>query len=333
MERKSKTGAEHGMRVGHVAGAMACAAMSLILMHSAAAQQTGPIKPPPMPPPAPAAKAPANGTGTNGTSSNGTASNPGGTTGAGNGAASSVTLPPPPMPVEELIKKFAAREDALKEARGNYTYTQKILVKDYGPGGEEGGQFQQTSDIIFTPEGKRYEKVTNAPQPNLQFLIMTSEDFKDIEDIQPFVLTTEELPKYNIKYVKHEPVDELTCYVFDVSPKQVEKNKAYFDGRIWVEDQGFNIVKSYGRAIHGIKVKKGDEGQLFPRFETLRENIAGDFWFPTYTHADDILHFREGDVRIVQTIRYTNYKYFGSTIKIGTKKPVDHEELREPPQP
>ncbi len=305
------------MRIWRLATVAVCAAMSLILLRSAAGQTTGPIKPPPTPPAAPAPKPPANTT----TS-----------TSASSQPANTVTLPPPTMPVEDMIKKFAAREDALKEARGNYTYTQKILVKDYGSSGEEGGVFQQTSDIVFTPEGKRYEKVTNAPVPNLQFLVMTPEDFKDIEDIQPFVLTTDELPKYNVTYVKHEPLDELTCYVFDVVPKTVEKNKAYFDGRIWVEDQGFNIVKSNGRAMHGIKVKKNGDGQLFPRFETIRENITADLWFPTYTHADDILHFREGDVRIVQTIRYTNYKYFGSTIKIGPSKTQDHEELREPPQ-
>ncbi len=327
MERKSKTGADQGMRLGRVAATVVCASLSLILMYSAAGQQAGPLRPPP--PTTPAAKAPASGTGTNGTSSTGTT---GGTNGSSGRTTNAPTLPPPTMPVEDLIKKFAAREDALKEARGNYTYTQKVLVKDYGSGGDEGGQFQQTSDIVFTPEGKRYEKVTYAPQGTLQFLIMTAEDFKDIEDIQPFMITTDELPKYNITYVKHEPLDELTCYVFDVSPKQVEKNKAYFEGRIWVDDQGFTIVKTYGRALHGLKVKKGEDGQLFPRFETIRENITADLWFPTYTHADDFLHFRAGDVRIVMTVRYTNYKYFGSTIKIGPSKQVDHEEFREPPQ-
>jgi hypothetical protein len=311
------------MRAGRATALVICAAMSLILMHGAAGQQAGPIHPPPTPPATPTTKPPTNGTPSTGTS--------GGANRVPGPAVNTATLPPPTMPVEELITKFATREDALKEARGNYTYTQKILVKAYESTGEEGGQFQQTSDIVFTPEGKRFEKVTFAPQNTLVSLQMTAEDFKDIEDIQPFVLTTDELPKYNIKYVKHEPLDELTCYVFDVSPKVIDKNKAYFEGRIWVDDQGFNIVKSYGRAMHGLKVKKGEQGQLFPRFETIRENITADLWFPTYTHADDILHFQSGDIRIVQTVRYTNYKYFGSTIKIGPTKTVDHEELREPP--
>jgi hypothetical protein len=319
MELGMNMGSDHGKCFSRCAEVAACAALSLILAFGAAAQTAGPLKPPPTPPAAtpapkpPAAKAPANVSAV--------------------AAGAPVTLPPPTIPVEELIKKFASREDAMKVARGNYTYTQKILVKAYDETGEDCGQFQQTSDIIFTPEGKRFEKVTFAPQSTMECLLMTAEDFKDIEDIQPFVLTTEELTKYNITYVKHEPLDELTCYVFDVSPKQIDKNKAYFEGRIWLDDQTFSIVKSYGRSRHGIKVKKGDDGQLFPRFETIRENIAADNWFPTYTHADDILHFQSGDRRIVMTIRYSNYKYFGSTIKIGTTtKQPDHEELREPPQ-
>jgi hypothetical protein len=324
MELRMKTSPDRDKRFSRWAAVGVCAAMSLILMRGAGAQTTGPLKPPPAPPAAPATKPPATATSTTG--------NTGGTGGPIGQPSNRATLPPPTMPAEEMIKKFAAREDALKEARGNYTYTQKVQVKDYGPMGEEGGQFQQTSDIIFTPEGKRFERVTNAPQPNLMFVSMSPEDFKDIEDIQPFVLTTEDLPKYNVTYVKHEAVDELTCYVFDVSPKEVLKNKAYFDGRIWVEDQGFNIVKTYGRALHGIKVKKNEDGQLFARFETIRENITADIWFPTYSHSDDVLHFKAGDVRIVQTIRYSNYKYFGSTIKIVSPKQPDHEELREPPQ-
>jgi hypothetical protein len=326
---------EHGRNIRRAAIVGACAAMSLLIILGAAGQQSGPIHPPP-PPPTPLQQphTPADNPPTQGTPTS--ASTPGptsGTTGSAGKTKTPATLGPPPMPIPELIQKFATRESALKEARGNYTYTQKVMVKDYGPGGEEGGIFQQTSDIVFTPEGKRYEKITNAPVGTLAFLQMTAEDFKDIEDVQPFVLTADELPKYNIAYLTHEPLDELTCYVFEITPKQVEKNQAYFSGKIWVEDQGFNIVKSYGRALHGIKAKKGDDGQLFPRFETLRENITADLWFPTYTHADDVLHFKSGDIRIVMTIRYSNYKYFGSTIKIIPSTKVDHEELREPPKP
>ena len=40
------------------------------------------------------------------------------------------------------------------------------------------------------------------------------------------------------------------------------------------------------------------------------------YWFPTYTKADDELHFSTGDVRTRQIVKYTNYKRFGSAVKI-----------------
>ena len=74
------------------------------------------------------------------------------------------------------------------------------------------------------------------------------------------------------------------------------------------------------------QAKKKDE-QAFPTFETFRENIEGHFWFPTYTRADDVLHFKTGpDVRIRVSVKYTDYKRFGSTIKIGKPTQVDPEK-------
>ncbi len=300
--------------------------LAMLAAMTAAAQTSGPIKPPPVRIPPPKS---ASGATDAGTTVKTPPQTPGAESSGGGGE-----LPPPTLPVEEIIQKFAAREAEFKEARGNYTYRQTVTIKEYDALGEAGGRYHMISDIIFTPEGKRIERVSFAPGNTLQLLILTPEDMQDIQDIQPFVLTAEELPKYEIKYVTHERVDELTTYVFDVTPKQVEKGKAYFKGRIWVDDKDLNIVKSLGQAIHGIKVKKGEVNQLFPRFETIRENISANYWFPTYTHADDIMHFPEGDVRIVMTVKYENYKYFGTKIKIIPGKPqnLEDEELLEPPQ-
>ncbi len=74
---------------------------------------------------------------------------------------------------------------------------------------------------------------------------------------------------------------------FSVKPKKMEKGKRYFDGKIWVDDKDLQIVKTYGKGV-GIVKKRATQ---FPKFETYREQIDGKYWFPTYTHADDTLHF------------------------------------------
>ncbi len=217
-----------------------------------------------------------------------------------------------PMPVDEIIRRFAQHESDFKVARDNYTYTQEVLVQE-----GDGGQYQLTSEIVFTPQGRRYENITYAPPSTLQQISLSPEDMKDLESIQPFVLTAEELPKYDVTFTGREKLDEVNTYVFQVAPKHIEKNQRYFQGTVWVDDHDLAVVKSDGKAVPDLK------NNLFPRFVTYRENIEGSFWFPTYTHADDELHFKTGDVHVLMTVRYKNYKRFGSTVKIGPSKAAD----------
>ncbi len=234
-----------------------------------------------------------------------------------------ITNEPPAMPVEQIIQKFAEREEDFRKERDNFTYSQKVLMQELDEDGQPDGEFRLDSDIIFTPGGKRIEHVTYAPAVSLKRIILTQQDMDDIEHVQPFVLTSQELPKYDVKYVGREQIDEIGTYVFDVAPKRIEKGQRYFQGRVWVEDKDLQIVKTFGRA-EGFKKK--NEDSAFPRFETFRENIEGHYWFPTYTRADDVLHFKTSDVHIRMTVRYDNYKRFGSTIKIGKATEVNPEK-------
>jgi hypothetical protein len=226
-----------------------------------------------------------------------------------------VSNKPPDIPVDQVIKKFGERELEFKKERDNYTYTQTFVVQTIDFNGRPDGEYRMTSDILFTPEGKRYEKVISAPAPTLERIQLSQQDLDDVEHVQPFVLTSDELPKYDVTYIGREALDELGTYVFDVKPKKIEKNQRYFQGRIWVDDRDLNIVKTDGKAVPDI-IKHGNEN-IFPRFETFRENIEGHYWFPTYTRSDDELHFSTGAVHMRMTIKYANYKRFGSTIKIG----------------
>jgi len=238
---------------------------------------------------------------------------------------SSSGLGPPTIPTDEIIQKFAAREAEFKTERDNFTYTQTFSIQTLDAGGRPDGEYKMTSDIVFTPQGKRFEKVTYAPPPTLERIQLSQQDLDDLEHVQPFVLTTTELPKYNIKYVDHVLLDELSTYTFDVGPKTIEKNQRYFQGRIWVDDKDFEIVKTDGKAVPDIR--KGGQENVFPRFETFRENVEGDYWFPTYTRSNDVLHFSSGDIPIRMTVRYENYKRFGVTVKIG--KPAETQKDKQ----
>jgi len=132
------------------------------------------------------------------------------------------------------------------------------------------------------------------------------------------VLTSDEINQYNVLYAGQQQEDELHCYVFDIAPKQIEKSKRYFQGRIWVDDHDFQIVKTYGQMVPETRANKKGKGNenLFPKFTTWREQIDNQYWFPTYTRADDTLHFATQDVKIREIVKYENYKRFGSKVKI-----------------
>lgn len=235
----------------------------------------------------------------------------------------------PPIPVEEIIRRFAAKEAEFKLARDNYTYKQSLHVREYGQFGGQEGEYIRKSEIVFTPEGKRYERVTYEPRPTLERISITPEDLADLESIQPFVLTTDDLPKYDLKYRGRERVDEITTYVFQVRPKRMEKGQRYFEGTIWVDDQDLQIVKTRGKAVPDLR--SGKRENLFPTFETYRENIDGQYWFPTYTRADDVLPFSSGNVRIRVIIRYTDYKQFRVTVRMRAAE-TEEPASKKPPE-
>lgn len=233
---------------------------------------------------------------------------------------------PSPAEIDEIIRKFAGNEAAFQKARENYTYRQTARVHELDEAGNVGGRFEVVSDIIFSAEGKRTERVVRAPVPTLSRIQLTPEDEQDLRSVQPFVLTTGEIDKYWVRYLGRETLDEIPCYAFAVKPKKLEQGQRYFQGIVWVDDRDLQIVKSYGRGT-GL-TRKGFDNQ-FPKFETYREQIDGRYWFPTYTMANTVLPFESGPQRIRMNVRYEDYKQFKSDVKITFGDPVAGEETKK----
>ena len=223
---------------------------------------------------------------------------------------------PQGVTVDEIIQKFAAKEKQFKVAREQYTYTQDVTIQTLD-GHTVDGQYRQVSDILFDDSGKRIEQVTFAPQSSLERVIMTQSDYDDIRHRLPFVLTSDEIGKYQILYVGKQKEDELGTYVFDIAPKQIESGQRYFQGRIWVDDHDFQIVKTYGETVPQVhNAKHPEKENLSPKYTTWREQIDGKYWFPTYTYAEDTLHFSNGDVDMRYIVKYKNYKRYGAKSRI-----------------
>jgi hypothetical protein len=244
--------------------------------------------------------------------------------------------PPTGVTPEEIIQRFAAKEKLFKDARDHYTFRQDIKVQTRD-GDTVTGEYHEVFDVLYDDKGHRIENVVFAPQSSLEQggLSLDQGDVQDFRNRLPFVLTSEEVPEYNILYVGQQQEDQLHCYVFDIAPKQIVGKKRYFQGRIWVDDHDFQIVKTYGQAVPEIRdtKKKGKEEHLYPKFTTWRQQIDNQYWFPTYTRADDTLHFNLGDIHIREIVKYEDYKRFGSNVRIlyeGKEVPKADQKNQKP---
>jgi hypothetical protein len=235
----------------------------------------------------------------------------------------------PPIPIDDIIRQFAEKEKEFRAARANYVYRQDIRVQTLNANDRVTGEWHQVWEVTFDTSGKRVEKVVSAPASTLQDIQLTSEDLQDFREIQPFVLTSDDIGKYDVKYLGKEKIDEIDCYVFDVGPKKLEKGQRYFQGQIWVDDKDLQIVKTYGKPVPDIRTKNNEN--LFPRFETYREQIDGKYWFPTYTRAVDTLQFSGRAQRMREIIKYDKYKKFESNVKLTFGDAVDGNGVDKQP--
>lgn len=237
----------------------------------------------------------------------------------------------PKIPVEQIVKQFVDKETAFARARENYTYRQSVKITEYDEVGAARGKWELVQDVIFSADDKRTERVVYAPVSTLSRIVLTPKDMEDLRSVQPFVMTNTDAHKYQVDYLGTEKVDEIDCYVFSVKPKKMAEGERYFEGQIWVDQLDLQIVKTYGKGVGVLKKNADDQ---FPRFETYRQQVDGKYWFPTYTRADDVLHFKTGDQRIRMVIRYDDYKQFKSDVDIKFGGIVDETtgvETKEKP--
>ncbi|MBW8746225.1 MAG: hypothetical protein JF584_01515 [Acidobacteria bacterium] len=255
------------------------------------------------------------------------------------------TTAPAGLTPDDIVKKMGARESEFAKVREDYGFRRTVKIQTLSDTNKVDGEYQMVADITFSKEGRQVENVVFAPQNTLERIIMSPSDVQDIERKLPFVLTAEDLPQYNIKYIGKQKIDELDTYVLSAEPKTLEKNQRYFQGKVYVDQQDFQIVLVNGKTVPD-DLRRGHEDLHIP-YTTYYEQIDGKYWFPTYTKGEGILHFaaQDGsigeDVHVRSYVRYTNYKRFRSTIRLlyegqdvteGSDKRKQEEQQKTPPQ-
>ena len=85
---------------------------------------------------------------------------------------------------------------------------------------------------------------------------------------------------YSFKYVRREFLGDVRCLVFDVTPKK-DAGKGRFLGRIWVEDQEYNIVR-----LNGTYAPRPKNAMYF-HMDSWRLNLIPGYWVPAYIYSEE----------------------------------------------
>src|SRR6201993_1336962 len=85
---------------------------------------------------------------------------------------------------------------------------------------------------------------------------------------------------YDFRYVRREFLGEVRCLVFDVTPKP-KSGRGRFLGRVWVEDQGYNIVRLNGTYY------PAPRNSYFFHMDSWRLNLIPGYWVPSFIYSEE----------------------------------------------
>jgi hypothetical protein len=212
----------------------------------------------------------------------------------------------PAIPPEEIIRRFSAEEDEAARAVARYVYRKSVRIEELGPDGKAAGLEEVVVTPVISADGVRWQRPAGEPESTLRFMNVERDDLDALSKIPLFPFGTAQLQKYEIVYQGRQPIDELATYIFRITPRQIEREHAYFDGLIWVDDHDLAIVRTYGKWIT-------EDGPLktgtlpFTMFETYRQPVSNKYWMPAYTRSDGSVSSKAGSAPVRLIIRWDQY--------------------------
>ena len=218
---------------------------------------------------------------------------------------------PPSIQPEEIIKRFAAKEDEMFRAIQGYSFQKSVRLEEVGPDNKAAGQLEIVTQITITQDGKMYEKPVRRTSSTLHYLDLERGDSEILATTPMFPLTSAQLSKYDISFLGKQPLDELSAYAFSVKPHALERAHAYFSGVVWVDVDDLVIVKTIGKWV----TETGDVTAAvlpFAIFETYRQQVGKNLWFPAYSRSDGSMQAGDTSVPIRIVVRWTDFAPAGN---------------------
>jgi hypothetical protein len=201
-----------------------------------------------------------------------------------------------PRTMEEVVKRVVDNENHMYGRMKEYSPLVETYIQNLKPNAELGevpagdryflgkADFSKTVSLVSltdtSSKGKKiFSGIGNFFSFAMQFL---PDGFLQMIFIDTSGFDTQH---YKFDYVRREFLGDVRCLVFDVTPLP-KSGKGRFLGRIWVEDQDFNIVRfngGYGGAGHS---------SWYFHFDSWRTNLQPGMWLPTFVYSEEkSLHY------------------------------------------
>ncbi|HET9408305.1 MAG TPA: M48 family metalloprotease [Candidatus Sulfotelmatobacter sp.] len=198
---------------------------------------------------------------------------------------------PAPTTMDQVVDRFIEREHGLIKALGTRTpivetYLQNLTADpQLGPVPSEDHYFLGRIDMGESIDRKDYlkeqdrtmqtrllggfQKLYKMQYQPMGFSWMVYADRTDFDR-----------EHYEFHYIRREFLGEVRCLVFDVTPKK-NSGKGRFLGRIWVEDQEFNIVRLNGTYAPATR------NNYFFHMDSWRLNLVPGYWVPSFIYSEE----------------------------------------------
>ena len=198
---------------------------------------------------------------------------------------------PQPTTMDQVVDRFIEREHGLMKALSSRTpvvetYLQNLVADpQLGPVPSADHYFLGRMDMGETVDRKDYlkeqdrgmetrlmggfNKLFKVQYQPLGFSWMVYADRTDFDR-----------EHYEFHYIRREFLGEVRCLVFDVTPKK-GSGRGRFLGRVWVEDQEYNIVR-----LNGTYAPRPRNAMFF-HMDSWRLNLIPGYWVPAYIYSEE----------------------------------------------
>jgi len=205
---------------------------------------------------------------------------------SGLGAIAAAAAPKPadqPRTMEEVVDRVITNENRASQQIRQYSPLVETYIQNLKP----------DKDLGYVPAGDKYFLGRADFTKGVSLVSLTDTSGKGnffsfalqfVPDgfLQMIFIDTNGFDKqhYKFDYVRREFLGEVRCLVFDVTP-QDKSGKGRFLGRIWVEDQDFNIVR-----FNGAYSGNGHSSWWF-HFDSWRANVQPGMWVPSFVYSEE----------------------------------------------